>query len=945
MEMDDTKKQLEELQIRTIFSLVEPLEIEINAKPMHKKLLFITNKQARKFDFSNMSYFLQAMDITPRPQLVINLLPSLWRAENEGSFPLCGCLKKNDDATRKLILDFGFHTEAGKKELEAAGLNVMLFLQHCVLPVAIQTNALVLMHGDECVLSTAFSELCAAQQEKMGGKLPFTPLCIFSGIGLEQASSVPGTVAHAVRLKSKRWIEYGTKLGLATEASFGSQHAYHDCDDLPAGCTHYIIVDCVTSGRNDWGPRDLFKNTFMQRLASELPNLGIATMFNDGSSNLKLFEDYVGRELPLLVLDARARTTDYPADLVAAATELFNLEQGLEASAGTTNTQLTSMLSYLHEVLGQVNEQRKGDWSKLSKQQSARSFQAIDTDGDGELSLAELQQHTKILKKGGNTSDCAWIWDVANRMNTELQHVDGEDERSGKEVLAMKAARILEKLHCAAEAARFSLTAENYRERAQAIAQLENTKGDLDVYVRELSTVLTYSAAAVRIKEMMQQFPHALQLRQTFKGGKHWMEVVTLADSCTDADVAGLKQQLSDLLVSWADDCDQKHAEGLEQTFKREELLAAYNLFLSPHLHSCNITDTRKISQMITKVAKIDRLPSQNSHEAMAIILAAWDHVDIFMGMAKWYKVVAKVVYSLLLLTGMSTVIIVTITLLGQDSACNTACERLFLCATDADAVAVCKAETCKTAPGYISEAITDEQSRYIVIVVSLVASLLASTAAYLNPAQRWQQLRGAALSLESEIWKFRTRSVPYAVTGKMSIGNYSRESERRLMEFQTVLVQQVSKSAGLLDTSLHAQFELFGEPSKRRLGRFKHGQYKGADTHGTFGSSNTRRGGDMDDHHSPLHAPDYLQFRIKPVVDFYRSRLPRYYFSRTVSQYLLLIGTFASTFLAFLDLAAWATVPTAVVTAVTAWQEFSGTGKKLNRYAYMHIVTLQCHK
>jgi hypothetical protein len=253
----------------------------------------------------------------------------------------------------------------------------------------------------------------------------------------------------------------------------------------------------------------------------------------------------------------------------------------------------------------------------------------------------------------------------------------------------------------------------------------------------------------------------------------------------------------------------------------------------------------------------------------------------------------------------------------------------------------MCKAEACETAPGYISETITDEQSRYIVIVLSLAASLLASTAAYLNPAQRWQQLRGAALSLESEIWKFRTRAGPYAMAGKMSIGNYSHESERRLMEFQTVLVQQVSKSAGLLDTSLHAQFAFFGEPSKRELARFKHGQYKGADIHGTFGSSNTRSGGDMDDHHSPLHAPDYLRFRIKPVVNFYKGRLPRYYFSRTVSQYLLLFGTFASTMLAFLNLAAWAAVPTAAATAVTAWQEFSGTGKKLNRY----IRTLYFHK
>jgi hypothetical protein len=877
-----------------------------------------------------MSKIFQAMDITPRPQLVINLMPSVWRTD-----PFAGSLKADDDANIKLCVDFGFHAESGKKGLEESGLNTMLFLQQCVLPVAIQTNALVIMHGRECVLSTAFSDLCAAEQEKRGGKLPFTPICVFAGTALEAASSVPGTVAHALRLKSKRWIEHGAEMGLAAEATFGPQFVKYAAQDLPAGCTHYVIVDCVTSGKRDCGPRDLFKNAFTQRLASELPNLGIATLDKEGPSNLRLFEDYVGRELPLLVLDARARTADYPTDLVSAATDLSNLEQALEASAGTTNTQLTSTLSYLHGVLGQVHEQRKGDWSKLSQQQSARTFQAMDTDGDGELSLAELEQAAKTLKENGSTSDCAWIWDVLNRMNTELQQVDGEDERSSKEKLAMEAARVLEKLYCAAEAARWKLTADNHRERAQAIAQLGNTKSDLDVYVRELSTVLTYHDAArdtVRIKEMMQQFPHALQLRQTFKGGRHWMEVVTLADSCTNADVAGLKQQLSDLVVSWADECDQKHAEGLEDGFKREELMAAYNLFISPQLYSCNITDTRKISRMIAEVAKIDRLPSQNSHEAMVIVLAAWDHVDIFMGMAKWYKIVAKILYALLLLTGMGTMIVVTITLLGQDSACDTACELYATC--DADTLAACKA-TCETAPGYISEAITDEQSRYIVLALSLAGSLVASTAAYLNPAQRWQQLRGAALSLESEIWKFRTRAGPYAMGGTISIGNYSRESERRLMEFRTELVQQVSKSAGLLDTSIHAQFERFGEPSKRELKRFKHGQYKGADTHGTFGSSNNKK--DVDDHHSPLHAPDYIQFRIKPVVNFYKGRLPRYYLFRTVSQYLLLLGTFASTVLAFLDFSAWAAVPTAVATAVTAWQEFSGTGKKLNRY--MHTL------
>jgi hypothetical protein len=46
-EIDDTRKQLEYLQVESIFSLVEDLKIDIGSKTMKKKLLFITiNRRA-----------------------------------------------------------------------------------------------------------------------------------------------------------------------------------------------------------------------------------------------------------------------------------------------------------------------------------------------------------------------------------------------------------------------------------------------------------------------------------------------------------------------------------------------------------------------------------------------------------------------------------------------------------------------------------------------------------------------------------------------------------------------------------------------------------------------------------------------------------------------------------------------------------------------------------
>jgi hypothetical protein len=311
----------------------------------------------------------------------------------------------------------------------------------------------------------------------------------------------------------------------------------------------------------------------------------------------------------------------------------------------------------------------------------------------------------------------------------------------------------------------------------------------------------------------------------------------------------------------------------------------------------------------------------------MAIIRAAWDHVDIYTKMAKSCKRVAKALYALMLLIGVATAVVVTIAIMAKDPTCETGCENF---AVDVDS---CKAASCVTESlGSIPHVIGRDELQYIVLALSVASTLVASAVSYLNPAQRWQQLRGAALSLESEIWKFRTRVGVYAMTEKMS--TYSREPERLLLAFQTDLAQQVSKSAGLLDTTIHARFKLLGKPSKRQLASFKHGQYKGAGTHGTFGASNKKRCAKSDDHHSPLHAAEYLDFRIVPAVDFYQGRLPRYYVSRTVSQCFMLLGTVSSMLLANFGIAEWAAIPTAVTTAITAWQEFQGTDKKMSRYS-----------
>ena len=67
----DAKRQLEKLQVQTIFSLVEHVELDNRSC----KLLFLSNKQAGELDVPREK-LMQALDIPPQSNLVINLIES-----------------------------------------------------------------------------------------------------------------------------------------------------------------------------------------------------------------------------------------------------------------------------------------------------------------------------------------------------------------------------------------------------------------------------------------------------------------------------------------------------------------------------------------------------------------------------------------------------------------------------------------------------------------------------------------------------------------------------------------------------------------------------------------------------------------------------------------------------------------------------------------------------
>jgi hypothetical protein len=357
-------------------------------------------------------------------------------------------------------------------------------------------------------------------------------------------------------------------------------------------------------------------------------------------------------------------------------------------------------------------------------------------------------------------------------------------------------------------------------------------------------------------------------------------------------ELEGARQAFRSFVAAWL---EQTRSSGWK--LDRKSTMALATLFESDNVYCCSLSDTASIKATISEVAKIDRLPKSDNLECLQVVRCVWDKVDIFTKTAGHCKIIAKTLYIALLAVGVSVTTLTTIHL--NQSGCNNS-----------------------------DHLISADLLRKLVLILSLCGSFVASLVALLNPGQRWQQLRGAALSLESEIWKFRTRTGEYSASGGPGLGasSPSASGKQLLSRLEHILVA-VSKSASVMETALYSKIDMFGSSKASRS--YSHGQYSGSRMTGTFGTSHL-----SDSHYTPLTPSDYIRFRVEPLVNFYQSRVPTYYRQRVSTELWMVAGVFAVTVLAFTNLTPWSAIPTTITAALTAWKEFHGTEKKLSRYS-----------
>lgn len=350
--------------------------------------------------------------------------------------------------------------------------------------------------------------------------------------------------------------------------------------------------------------------------------------------------------------------------------------------------------------------------------------------------------------------------------------------------------------------------------------------------------------------------------------------------------------ELTDRVVEWYIDLAHQLAAKFVKDPKRLRLLnldheyevlrsQLRTLMLIPIVQPVNTFDVKGCADVIWDMARIDRLPKENSVEALRALVSAWDIIDVTCHVSTINKRFSKTTYVILLFLGILTTTIATLS--GIPSL---------------------PFQKIQVFQGFSLRAA-------LTTLVSLLTSLCISVLTFLNPLTKWQQLRSAAQAMESEIWQFRTRTGPYSCAGTTT----DREADLKLAQEVGRLRRAVLESAAIKDTNFFRE---------RDTSTYRHGQRKGA--------AYNKDG--KDNHYSVLRPEHYLELRVRPSLRFYQQRVPRYYAVRAAFHGAQLGGAAIMVVAAAAGWEAYTGIIMIVLSSLTAWGEFYGASKKLMRYS-----------
>lgn len=709
------EQTIDEMKVQTMYKMVQDTNINVNGKTITKKVLYLTNKQVALFDEKAMKRCIRSLDIGD-PKFVIKLCPSI------------GVPSQMKLSHEEMI---------GKKEMEYYPSNfqsseisdvderiiesqILLFMKSCILPLAQQTRAVILVGGaNDCYLSAALSNAALSEQARLGKDCPFTVIAMASEYEIHSRASREIDSRSIAAQIAKGCFAWKSRFQFLTD-TFNKLHMEETLQrsDLTPAASRYIIFESIDEDNTinqiklNNGPKHNFESMFLSCLVKELPSIAIQS--HQIALGLSHLADLAARNIPILLLDTNER--------------LFTMNKLLDPSKGP-KTQFGKLTN---------------SFPKISLEQKQR----IQCDDKGKLSSEAKQELLTIAMKMMEES-----------MTVLCQH----------HVVDYKSSSLVAFFHSVLHL--HDEIASNHMSTLAHITPLYQQIIELD----QLQKANRESKVSYHHDDLICQAIDFIQTKYTSYNilsmvakVEYWLQThLESHEMWSEAN-----QYYQSILI--------QRKNILSNTYKIDintsEWLHYYDIFTSDNVFSGSIHDIEYLKEILGSVAKIDRLPEENSLEALKTLQDAWDHYEMYNMIADSNKIMAKISYFALLIFG---ILIVTFTVLDAQ--------------------------------------FTWFNSRYPIIAISFLESAIASYVSFVNPALRWQQLRFAAANIESNIWMFRTRAGIYRVENETY--------EDRAQDILAFAIKQIKASvvdgADIKTTSFYGQM----------LTHNDHGQHKPDDS------------------------------------------------------------------------------------------------------------------
>eukprot|EP00933_Yihiella_yeosuensis_P071960 TRINITY_DN80217_c0_g1_i1.p1 TRINITY_DN80217_c0_g1~~TRINITY_DN80217_c0_g1_i1.p1 ORF type:complete len:1162 (+),score=257.35 TRINITY_DN80217_c0_g1_i1:67-3552(+) len=763
----------------------------------------------------------------------------------------------------------------------------------------------------DCALMNTFIKVSAPIRRQMGDGCPFQLLQFSYAYLYQLVAEQKDSHAAAFKQQVPAWSQVDLKPAMARR--FGDDRAFWPQKDFFSGSYSTVLFECLQKDTLQFDPAETFQNDFISSLATTLPVIGIQTYGTARLGWTPAMADHVNRGLPLMLLDSRKRVGEF-STLEDAQQDCVEMMEQLHEK-GISDSFNTSLMANVKTAIDFLANREQTVKDEDAKRQWI--WQAIENKKNDQNSIvagADAEEHGPIKLSKQEMFEQS----VVKATNFVLSYV-GKDMEWESTYLSSRCGQGIDVL-------------------MEATSWPDLKKRLDEQYVKIRSCCFHKYDKATEFCRLNPWAVFKDMGKDTFEGRyKLMIDLNRIGTASFDES----KKKLVDLFMGeYMASVEYDSVKKSEEAFINDEgvWLAVYEILKSNLVYSGNLHSLKRVEKQLFAVAKIDRLPMSSTLEGLILLRRSWTLVDLYHKVAAFYKKASRIYYVITLSIGIA---IVAITVLGL----------------------------------IYPDALSDMVQQRTLLALALIGSFLTGCNAIIDPTNKWMQLRGGALVLESEIWKYRTRIGAYGNSESMS--HVGREAAERRAEtlFQSIILSvqdKVLSTAGMKETTFYSyqtttddvyvdlkefkefkdrksktkslaktkqlqesktkQLQLLAEGSKKQTkhtpkSRLAHGQYQGT-------TSSDRPGAGCDTHHAPATPHEYIRWRLVPMMNFYQGRIPTYSRKQRLTQVLLVISTVATAMLAALKESRWSAIVAAVSGAIAAWQEFSGFAKKLERYS-----------